>query len=97
MISRGNSRISIALATDVSCVLNRMLLFPNVTHVTVTYQHAELTCCFACEKIARVCDMVRRDERPAKLKKKKNSINEFARVLIILSQLVLGLLLAQIE
>lgn len=88
MISRGNSRISIALAIDMGCVLNRMLLFPNVTHVTVTYQHAEVTCCFACEEIARVCDIVRRDERPAKLKK-TNSINEFARVLIILSQLVL--------
>lgn len=69
MISRSNSPVSIAPATAASCGSNRMLLFHNVTHVTVTYLHAEVTCCFACEEIARVCDTVRRGECPVKLKK----------------------------
>lgn len=69
MIIHSNSRVFIALAMAASCGSNRMLLFHNVTHVTVTYLHAEVTCCSACEKIARVCGIVRRDERLVKLKK----------------------------
>lgn len=76
MISRGKSRVSIAPALAASCGSNRMLLFPNVMHVTVTYLRAEVTCCFACEKIARVCDIARTDERPLKLK--KNSLHELS-------------------
>lgn len=69
MISRSNSRVSIALAMAASCGSDRMLLFHKVTHVTVTYLHAEVTCCFACEKIACVCDIVRRYESSVKPKK----------------------------
>lgn len=60
MISRGNSPVSIALAGAASCGSDRMLLFHNVTHVTATYLHAEAAC-FACVKVARVCDMARRE------------------------------------
>lgn len=54
-----------------------MLLFHNITHVTVIYLNSEACTplrCIACEEIASVCDIVRRDERPVKVESETECI-----------------------